>query len=91
MDVARSNVDLATRELSDETERVEAGVDDTLPLVEAQASVAAAQSNLVESLYQYGLTKLAAGPRRGRAGAAIPRLPGEIAWAEERRSLTELV
>jgi outer membrane protein TolC len=59
VDVARSNVDLATHELTDETERVEAGVDNTLPLVEAQASVAAAQSNLIESLYQYGVTKLA--------------------------------
>ena len=59
VDVARSNEELATHELQDETERVEAGVDNTLPLVEAQASVAAAQSNLIESLYRYGLTKLA--------------------------------
>lgn len=59
VDVARSNVELASRELSDETERVEAGVDNTLPLVEAQASVAAAQSYLIESLYRYGLSKLA--------------------------------
>jgi outer membrane protein TolC len=58
VDVARSNVDLATRALADETERVNAGVDDTLPLVAAQASVAAAQSNLVESVYQYNLAKL---------------------------------
>jgi outer membrane protein TolC len=57
--VARSNVELATRELSDETDRVNAGVDDNLPLVTAQASLAAAQSNLVESLYQYNLSKLA--------------------------------
>ena len=56
--VARSNVDLATRELSDETDRVNAGVDDNLPLVAAQASLAAAQSNLVESLYQYNVAKL---------------------------------
>lgn len=59
VEVARSNVDLATRELADETDRVNAGVDDTLPLVEAQASLAASQSNLVESLYQYNVTKLA--------------------------------
>ena len=59
VEVARSNVELATHELSDETQRVDAGVDNTLPLVEAQASVAAAQSNLIESLYQYGLTRLA--------------------------------
>jgi outer membrane protein TolC len=57
--VARSNVDLATRALSDETDRVSAGVDDNLPLVTAQATLAAAQSNVVESLYQYNVAKLA--------------------------------
>ena len=59
VEVAKSNVDLATQELSDETDRVNAGVDDTLPLVTAQASLAAAQSNYVQSLYQYNLAKLA--------------------------------
>jgi outer membrane protein TolC len=59
VEVARSNVDLATRALSDETDRVNAGVDDNLPLVTAQATLAAAQSNLVESLFQYNLSKLA--------------------------------
>jgi outer membrane protein TolC len=59
VEVARSNVDLATRALSDETDRVNAGVDDNLPLVTAQAALAAAESNLVESLYQYNLSKLA--------------------------------
>ena len=58
VEVARSNVELATRALSDETDRVNAGVDDNLPLVSAQATLAAAQSNLVESLYQYNLSKL---------------------------------
>jgi len=56
--VARSNVELAARALSDETERVKAGVDDNLPLVTAQATLAAAQSSLVESLYQYNVSKL---------------------------------
>ena len=59
VDVSRSNLELATRALSDETERVQAGVDNTLPLVTAQATLAAAQSTLVESLYQYNLSKLA--------------------------------
>jgi outer membrane protein TolC len=59
VEVARSNVELATRALSDETDRVNAGVDDNLPLVTAQATLASAQSNLVESLYQYNLAKLA--------------------------------
>jgi outer membrane protein TolC len=33
-------------------------VDDNLPLVTAQASLAKAQSDLVESLYQYNIAKL---------------------------------
>lgn len=57
--VARSNVELAARTVSDEIDRVSAGVDDNLPLVTAQATLAQAQSNLVESLYQYNLSKLA--------------------------------
>jgi len=57
--VARSNVDLATQSLSDETDRFNAGIDDTLPLVQAQATLQSAQSNLVESLYQFNLSKLA--------------------------------
>jgi outer membrane protein TolC len=57
--VARSNADLATRALSDETDRVNAGVDDNLPLVTAQAALASAQSNVVESLYRYNVAKLA--------------------------------
>jgi outer membrane protein TolC len=59
VDVGRSNVDLAARELSDEADRVNAGVDDNLPLVTAQATLATAQTNLVESLYQYNVSKIA--------------------------------
>ena len=59
VEVARSNVELATRALSDETDRVNAGVDDNLPLVTAQATLASAKANLVESLYQYNVSKLA--------------------------------
>ncbi len=55
----RSNVELTTRALADETDRVTAGVDDNLPLVTAQSTLASPQSNLVESLYQYNLAKLA--------------------------------
>jgi outer membrane protein TolC len=58
VDVARSNVELAREALGDETERVNAGVDNNLPLVTAQATLAAAQNNLVESLYQYNVAKL---------------------------------
>lgn len=59
LEVARSNVDLARQALADEADRYKAGVDDTLPLVRAQATLASAESNLVQSLYQYNLAKLA--------------------------------
>jgi outer membrane protein TolC len=59
VEVARSNVALATQALADETDRVNAGIDDNLPLVTAQANLSKAQNNLVESLYQLNLSKLA--------------------------------
>ena len=59
VEVAGSNLDLATRALADESDRVNAGVDDNLPLVAAQATLASAESYRVESLYQYNLSKLA--------------------------------
>lgn len=56
--VARSNVALATQALQDTMDRYKAGVDDNLPVVQAQASLAAAESRLVETLYQYNQAKL---------------------------------
>jgi outer membrane protein TolC len=56
--VARSNVDLATQEVQDASDRFKAGVDDNLPVVQAQATLAAAQSRLVQTLYQYNQSKL---------------------------------
>jgi len=57
--VARSNVDLSTQELQDATERFTAGVTDNLPVVEAQATLAAAQTRQVQSEFQYNQSKLA--------------------------------
>ncbi|QMV18965.1 TolC family protein [Granulicella sp. 5B5] len=56
--VAQSNVDLAKQELSDEQDRFSAGVDDSLPVVDAEADVTSAQAQLVQSLYQYNVAKL---------------------------------
>jgi len=57
--VARSNVDLATQVVQDATDRFAAGVDDNLAVVQAQATLAAAQTRLVETLYTYNQSKLA--------------------------------
>jgi outer membrane protein TolC len=56
--VAQSNVDLSQQELSDERDRFAAGVDDNLPVVDAQATLAGAQAQLVQALYQYNGAKL---------------------------------
>lgn len=56
--VAQSNVELSTQELQDATDRFSAGVDDNLAVVQAQAALAAAQSRLVETLYEYNQSKL---------------------------------
>lgn len=58
VEVGQSNVELANQELADERDRFQAGVDDNLPLVDAQASVTGAQAQLVHSLYQYNISKL---------------------------------
>jgi outer membrane protein TolC len=56
--VARSNVDLSLQILNDSQDRYRAGVDDDLPVVRAQATLAAAQSQLVESMFQFNQAKL---------------------------------
>jgi len=56
--VAQSNVDLSQSSLNDATDRYKNGVDDDLPVVEAQATLAAAQAQLVNSLYQFNEAKL---------------------------------
>ena len=56
--VARSNVDLATQELSDTRDRFVAGVDDNLPVVQEQATLAAAQSRLIATEFQFNQAKL---------------------------------
>jgi outer membrane protein TolC len=56
--VAQSNVQLAKQELSDERDRFGAGIDTNLPVEDAEATVAGAQAQLVNSLYQYNVAKL---------------------------------
>ncbi len=56
--VAASNVDLSRQALDDATQRFTAGVTDSLPVVEAQATLAAAETRLVSSEFQYNQAKL---------------------------------
>jgi outer membrane protein TolC len=56
--VSKSNVDLATTALDQSTQRFKAGVDDNLPVAEAQSTLAQAQEQYVNSVYQFNLAKL---------------------------------
>lgn len=56
--VARSNVELARQELSDAQDRFAAGVSDNLPVVQAQATLAGAENQLVQTTFQYNVAKL---------------------------------
>jgi outer membrane protein TolC len=67
--VARSNVDLATEELADTRDRFAAGIDDNLPVVQAQATLANAQSRLVGTEFQFNQSKLALARNSGVVGS----------------------
>lgn len=56
--VAQSNVDLAGQALSDTRDRFASGVSDNLPVLQAQATLAQAQSQLVSTEFQYSRAKL---------------------------------
>ena len=56
--VAQSNVALATKTLEQVTDRFQAGIDDNLPVVEAQSTLSDAQNRLVASLFSYNQAKL---------------------------------
>lgn len=56
--VSQQNVDLATRSLSDANDRFAAGVDDNLPVVQAQATLSQAESQLISDTLSYNQAKL---------------------------------
>jgi len=58
MQVAKSNVDLATTALSQTQDRFTAGISDNLPVAEAQSTLAQAQSQYVNSVYQLNEARL---------------------------------
>jgi outer membrane protein TolC len=55
----KSNVDLATEELSEAQQRFHAGVADNLPVSQAQSSLEQANDQYISALYQHNTAKLA--------------------------------
>ena len=56
--VARNNLDLANQTLTQARDRFASGVTDTIEVVQAQGSVAAANDNLISALYAHNLSKV---------------------------------
>ena len=56
--VARSNVELATKELEQSNDQFSAGTTDNLPVVQSQATLASAQTQLVQDTLQFNEAKL---------------------------------
>ena len=59
VDVAQSNVELASQTLAQARDRFSAGVTDNIEVVQAQDAVANAQDTLIASLYAHNLAKVA--------------------------------
>jgi len=76
VEVSRSNVQLAQQELSDAQERYAAGVSDNLPVTQALASVAQANSQYVTSLYQHSVAKLELARAMGVVGTKYQQYLG---------------
>ena len=58
VDVARSNMDLASQSLQQSRDRFAAGVTNTVEVVQAQQAVADANENLISAQYQYNVAKV---------------------------------
>jgi outer membrane protein TolC len=69
--VARSNMDLAQESLTQSTDRFSAGVTDTVEVVQAQETVAAANEQYIESLYNFNLSKLSLARSLGASEAGV--------------------
>ena len=58
MSVATNNLDLANQTLAQARDLFSAGVGDNIEVVQAQASVATANDNLISALYFHNLAKV---------------------------------
>jgi outer membrane protein TolC len=58
VEVAKNNVELATTALDDTQQRFTAGVSDNLPVAEAQSTLAAAETQYVNSVYELNEARL---------------------------------
>jgi len=69
--VSKDNVDLAGATLTEARDRFAAGVTDTIEVVQAEQSVAAANSDYISSVYSYNLAKVTLARAVGLADQSV--------------------
>jgi outer membrane protein TolC len=69
--VSRSNTDLAKETLTESRDRFAAGVTDTVEVVQAEQSVAAANSDYITSVYSYNMAKVSLARAVGLADESV--------------------
>ena len=75
--VARSNVDLSTTELEQSTERFRAGIEDNLPVTQAESTLAQAQTQYVTAVFQLNQARLGLARNLGLIDTSFhPEIPG---------------
>ncbi len=74
VEVARTNLRVAGEALEMSRARMEAGVINTVEVVQAQQSVASAQLDLIDSIFAHNLAKLSLARALGNAAERIPNL-----------------
>jgi outer membrane protein TolC len=74
VEVARQNVQVAQETLEMTRARMEAGVINTVEVVQAQQTVASAQLDLIDSVFAHNLAKLSLARALGHATEQIPSL-----------------
>jgi outer membrane protein TolC len=74
VEVARKNLQVAQETLEMTRTRMEAGVINTVEVVQAQETVASAQLDLIDSVFAHNLGKLSLARALGHASEQIPSL-----------------
>lgn len=88
--VAKSNVVLATTALDQTQQRFTAGVTDNLPVAEAQSTLAAAQNQYVNSVYQLNQARLGFARNLGIVDTQYQRFLGGASSASRQSSTDQL-
>jgi outer membrane protein TolC len=78
LQVARSNIELADQTLTQSRDRFNAGVTDTVEVVQSQEAVAGAHDQYISSLYKYNFAKISVIRALGAGGQGIKQyFPGQ--------------